>query len=169
MENCSANTERCIFRTTRCITRNFISHRAILGFRRGQQRRARSACASAGTNGIPKRRACRRYTAQRLFFIPQQSAGTLRKRRSSAQRNIPPGKRSSAVTQSRMAAISRCQTAAAMKRLRMAMVLNFGDKVLFADQTAKSSQKVPSIKKRSGGGVGHGAGAGKRGRRGSGG
>jgi len=85
--------------------------------------------------------------ARRLFFIRQQSAGILRKRRSSAQRNMPPGKRSSAVTQSRMAAMSRSQTASAMKRLREAMVLNFGDKVLFADQTAKSLQKVLSTKK----------------------
>jgi hypothetical protein len=47
-----------------------------------------------------------------------------------------------------MAATSLSQTASAMKRLRVGMVLNFGGKVLFADQTAKSSQKVPSTKKR---------------------
>ena len=65
------------------------------------------------------------------------------------QRNMPPGKRSSAVTQSRMAAMSRCQTAWVMKRLRAAMVLNFGDKVLFADQTAGFSQKENETKLRS--------------------
>ena len=70
------------------------------------------------------------------------------KEASSAQRNIPHGKPSSAVTQSRTDAMLRSRTAWVMKRLRAAMALNFGDKALFADRTAKSSQRVPSTGKR---------------------
>src|SRR5205823_4854642 len=50
------NIARCTFRTIHCITRNFISRRAILVFKRGRRSAAKSASAFAGTNGIRKRR-----------------------------------------------------------------------------------------------------------------
>jgi predicted amidohydrolase len=56
MENCSGNIAKCIFPMIRCITKSFISRRAISDFGRGTLRVARSASVFAGTNGIRKRR-----------------------------------------------------------------------------------------------------------------
>jgi N-carbamoylputrescine amidase len=83
-----------------------------------------------------------------IIFYPTAIGWHPPKRRSSARRNMAHGKPSSAVTQSRTDAMLRSRTASVMKRLQAAMALNFGDKALFADRTAKSSQRVPSTGKR---------------------
>src|SRR5206468_11067451 len=121
---------------------------ATWDFRRGRQRTARSASAFAGTSGTLKQHVSQRCAAPRLFFIQRRLAGTRQKRKSLARRNIPPGKRSSAVTRSRMAAMSLRRIGSARKRLPEGTESNFGGKVVFADRTARSLQKVPSIKKR---------------------
>src|SRR6266480_5158500 len=148
MESCWGNTARCTFRTTRFITKNFTSRPVTWDFRRGRQRTARSASAFAGTSGTPRQHVSQRWAARRLFFIQRRSGGTHRKRKTSAQRNIPRGKRSNAAMRSRMAAMSLRQIGSVKKRLPAGTESNFGGKVLFVDQTAKSSQKLPSIKKR---------------------
>src|SRR5438876_4336310 len=148
MESCWGNTARCTFRTTRFITKNFTSRPVIWDFRRGKQRTERSASAFAGTSGTPRQHVSQRCAARRLFFIQQRSGGTHRKRKNSAQRNIPRGKRSSAAMRSRMAAMSPRRIGSVKKRLPARTESNFGGKVLFADQTARSLQKVPSTKKR---------------------
>src|SRR5438270_14070218 len=132
----------------RCITRNFISLPAISDFRRGKQRPATSGCAYVGTNGTRKRRASQRCGERKLFFTRQPLAGIPRKRKTLVKRNTPHGKRSSGVTPSRMAATLLLRIAWAMKRPLAARELNFGAKALFAGQTGKSLQKVPSIRKK---------------------
>ena len=67
-------------------TRSFTSLRAISGFRRGTRSSPASASASAGTNGIPRRRGSRRCAARRFSSTPPPSAGIRRKRPTMASR-----------------------------------------------------------------------------------
>ena len=67
-----------------------------IGFRTFDARRAASARSSAGTSGIPKPRACRRYAARRSCSIPRRSAGIPPRRRSTARRSTTRGRPSSA-------------------------------------------------------------------------
>src|SRR5260370_41639096 len=104
--------------------------------RDGRQRGAKSASAFAGTSGIQRQRVSRRCAEPRLSFIQRRLAGTRRKRKSLARRSILPGKRSSAVTRSQMAATSQCQIASATKHLQGETELSFGGKALSAARTA---------------------------------
>src|SRR5439155_10327404 len=128
--------------------RNSISRRAISDFRRGRRRKARSASAFAGTNGIRKRRVSPPCAARRFYFIPPPSVGIHRKKKSSARLNILPGKQFSAATPSPMVVTSRLRIASAMKRPRVATELSFGDKALSRRRVAKSSRKVQWTEKK---------------------
>ena len=74
--NRSACIARCTSPTIRRTTRNSISHPAIWASGISILRSAASACWCAGTSGIRKARAFRRWRARTFCSIPLPSAGT---------------------------------------------------------------------------------------------
>ena len=148
-ETSSASIARCISRTIRFTTRNFISRPATSGFASWKTQQGKIGVCVCWDQWYPEAARLTALSGAEIIFYPRLSAGIHRRKTSSAKRNIPPGKRSSAVTPSRMVVMLQRRTGSVTKHRLAAKGSSFGAKVLYAARMAKSSPKAPWIEKKS--------------------
>ena len=141
MEDCSVNIAKCIFPTIRCSTKSFTFTPGDLGFQRGTQRAARSACCVCWDQWYPGGRAADGALRRRRdYFYPTAIGWHPSRKRNLERRNLPRGRRFSVV----MRSPNGCYVAAVNRVGHEAPAggdgIEFGAKASCAGRTAKSSR-----------------------------
>src|SRR5260221_9181179 len=145
-----ANIAKCTFPTIRSITKSFISPLGIWGSPISIRNTRVLAFKSAGISGIPKPPASPPLAARKSSSTQRVSAGTQKKRRSSAPHSLTRGAQFSAPMPSRTERTSPLSIASAMRAIRkMAIRVSTSGEILSSlIRSAKSPPKQAANKRK---------------------